>query len=251
MKQLEFQYGEESFPISVVKSKRKSLAISVGNDGTVKVKAPLGFSDEELLKWIKTKTAWIVRKRNEMLASATYQGTKKYVSGEKFLFLGEEYILEVRISDNRAGTVGIADNKLVVFVKEAEAVLATNDEKDVDGYQEIVVHYLTSWYEKQAHIQIPKRVRHYANIVGEPYSRIFIKNQKSRWGSCSSAKNLNFNWRLMMAPLPVLDYVVVHELCHLKQMNHSKDFWAEVEKVLPDYKERKKWLDDNGRLLRF
>ena len=108
---------------------------------------------------------------------------------------------------------------------------------------------LSGWYKKQAHIQIPKRVRHYANIVGEPFSRIFIKNQKSRWGSCSSARNLNFNWRLMMAPLTVLDYVVVHEISHLKQMNHSKEFWAEVEKVLPDYQEQKKWLDENGRLL--
>ena len=247
--QLEFQYGDETFFISVVKSRRKSLAISVESDGTVKVKAPLRFSDVELLKWVKTKTAWIVRKRNEMLASSIHLETRKYISGERFLFLGEEYCLEVRVSDGRAGAVGITEDKLVVFVKEAEAALAAGDEKDIAGYQKILADYLTFWYEKQAHIQIPKRVRYYANVVNEPFSRIFIKNQKSRWGSCSSARNLNFNWRLMMAPLPILDYVVVHELCHLKQMNHSKEFWAEVEKILPDYKERKKWLDENGRLL--
>lgn len=249
MKQLEFQYGDETFLISVVRSRRKSLAISVGSDGAVKVKAPQDFSDVELLKWIKTKTAWIIRKRNEMLESFVHQETRKYVSGEEIFFLGETYCLEIRVSESRAGTVGIAEDRLVVFVKEAEFRLATGDKEDIAKYQKIMLDYLTCWYEKQAHTQIPKRVRYYANIVNEPFSRIFIKNQKSRWGSCSSAKNLNFNWRLMMAPLFVLDYVVVHELCHLKQMNHSKEFWAEVEKVLPDYKERKKWLDENGKLL--
>lgn len=249
MTQLEFQYGEEGFLISVEKSKRKSLAISVGNDGAVKVKAPSGFSDAELLKWVKTKTAWIVRKRKEMLASSIHMETRKYISGEQFFFLGETYYLEVRVSESRAGTVGIAEDKLVIFLKEKEAILAEGDSGNIIRYQQIVREYLTAWYEKQAHIQIPKRVRYYATVVNETFSRIFIKNQKSRWGSCSSARNLNFNWRLMMAPLTVLDYVVVHELCHLKQMNHSNEFWTEVEKVLPDYKERKKWLDENGKLL--
>lgn len=248
-KHLEFQYGEETFCVTVEKSRRKSLAISVAGDGSVKVKAPQSLSDAELLKWIKTKTAWIVRKRNEMLESSVHQETRQYLSGEKFFFLGEEYCLEIRISESRAGTVGIAEDKLVVFVKETDAELADGDAGEKNKYQQLMKAYFTAWYEKQAHIQIPKRVRYYANIVGESYERIFIKNQKSRWGSCSSARNLNFNWRLMMAPITVLDYVVVHELCHLKQMNHSKEFWAEVENVLPDYKERKKWLDENGRLL--
>ena len=249
MKPLEFQYGEEIILISVEKSRRKSLAISVSDDGSVRVKAPQGLSDAELLKWIRTKTAWIIRKRNEMLASSVHKKPRKYILGEQFFFLGEKYCLEIRISESRAGTVGIAEDKLVVFIKEAEAALALGDANEIIKYQQVLNEYLTAWYEKQAHIQIPKRVRYYANVVNESYARVFIKNQKSRWGSCSSAGNLNFNWRLMMAPLTVLDYVVVHELCHLKQMNHSKEFWEEVEKTLPDYKERKKWLDENGRLL--
>lgn len=172
-----------------------------------------------------------------------YGEEKQFVSGEKFLFLGEEYTLEVRISEARAGIVGISEDKLVVFVKEDENC-------QPDSQKEAVSMALNAWYEKQAHIWIPRRVRHYASVVDEKYARIFIKNQKSRWGSCSSARNLNFNWRLIMAPIEVLDYVVVHELCHLKQMNHSEAFWAEVEKVLPDYEERKKWLDENGKWLR-
>jgi predicted metal-dependent hydrolase len=92
---------------------------------------------------------------------------------------------------------------------------------------------------------IPQRVRYYADIMGVTYGRITIRMQKSRWGSCSGKGNLNFNCLLMRTPETILDYVVVHELCHLKEMNHSPRFWAEVEKILPDYKERRKWLKDH------
>ena len=91
---------------------------------------------------------------------------------------------------------------------------------------------------------IPDKVKYYAEIMGVTYGRITIRNQKTRWGSCSSKGNLNFNCLLMLMPDKVLDYVVVHELCHLKQMNHSKKFWKEVERYMPDYKNYKKWLED-------
>lgn len=93
---------------------------------------------------------------------------------------------------------------------------------------------------------IPKRVSYYAEMIGVTYGRITIRNQKTRWGSCSAKGNLNFNCLLMLMPMEIIDYVVIHELCHRKEMNHSKRFWDEVEKVLPDYKERRKWLKENG-----
>lgn len=96
---------------------------------------------------------------------------------------------------------------------------------------------------------IPTRVAYYASQIGVTYGRITIRNQKTRWGSCSSKGNLNFNCLLMLAPPEVLDYVVVHELCHRKQMNHSKKFWSEVEKILPQYKEQERWLQEKGSLL--
>lgn len=93
---------------------------------------------------------------------------------------------------------------------------------------------------------IPERVEYFAKVIGVTYGKITVRNQKTRWGSCSSKGNLNFNCLLMLAPPEVLDYVVVHELCHRKQMNHSKAFWLEVEKVLPNYKEVRKWLKEEG-----
>lgn len=93
---------------------------------------------------------------------------------------------------------------------------------------------------------IPGRVAHFAPLVGVTYGRITVRNQRTRWGSCSSKGNLNFNCLLMLAPPGILDYVVVHELCHRKEMNHSPKFWAEVANVMPDYKERQKWLRTEG-----
>lgn len=98
----------------------------------------------------------------------------------------------------------------------------------------------------EASVQIPKRVAYFAEKLQVTYGRITIRNQRSRWGSCSGRGNLNFNCLLMLAPPEVLDYVVVHELCHRREMNHSDRFWCEVEKILPDYREQRRWLKENG-----
>lgn len=104
-------------------------------------------------------------------------------------------------------------------------------------------------YREAARSYFPERVQYYAGILHVTYGNITIRDQKTRWGSCSSRGNLNFNWRLMLAPPRVLDYVVVHELCHRKHMDHSPAFWQEVGNLLPDYKTLRKWLKDNGNTL--
>ena len=100
--------------------------------------------------------------------------------------------------------------------------------------------------KRQAAKIIPPRVRYYADLIGVEYGRIAIRYQKTRWGSCSGKHNLNFNCLLVNAPEEVLDYVIVHELCHIIEMNHSAKFWEQVGKVMPDYKKHRKWLKDNG-----
>ena len=230
-----FQYDTEEIEFTIVKSKRKSLSIAIQPDGNLLVKAPFYLSDSEILKWVKTKTAWIIRQRAKLKEQQDVNPPKQYITGEKFWYQGREYELEVRISTGRAGMVGIVEDKIILFAKIGESAQ--------------VQKILSGWYVQQAKTVIPKRVRHFAEQMGENHGNITIKNQKKRWGSCSSAKNLNFNWRLILAPEEVLDYVVVHELCHLRQMNHSKEFWHEVEMVLPNYKVHKKWLEMNGTLL--
>ena len=108
---------------------------------------------------------------------------------------------------------------------------------------------LTRRYIAAAKEYFPKRVEHYIRFTGGSYERITIRDQKTRWGSCSGRGTLSFNWRLMLAPPAILDYVVVHELCHLTCMNHSDAFWAKVEAVYPDFRTARKWLKDHGHEL--
>ena len=99
---------------------------------------------------------------------------------------------------------------------------------------------------ERAKIVFPERIRYYAKIMGVTYGKVTLREQKTRWGSCSSKGNLNFNCLLMLTPPEIIDYVVVHELCHRKEMNHSENFWNEVEKVIPDYKDSLQWLKNEG-----
>ena len=111
------------------------------------------------------------------------------------------------------------------------------------------IQVMDNRYRNAAKEYFTKRVEHYIQITGGTYTRITIRDQKTRWGSRSSSGTLSFNYRLMYAPLKVLDYVVVHELCHITHMNHSKEFWNMVASILPDYKESRNWLKEHGREL--
>ncbi len=184
-------------------------------------------------------------------------------------YIEMEFHMKVKVIRSNRKTISIQVNTdLTVTVRVPE--YATN--KDIDK----ILHDKESWIMKhmeqireqnvryessglkhltKAEIEdladkalkyIPQRVEYFSKIVGVDYGRITIRNQRTRWGSCSSKGNLNFNCLLMLTPTEVIDYVVVHELCHRKEMNHSKNFWIEVEKVIPDYKRSVKWLKNEG-----
>lgn len=129
--------------------------------------------------------------------------------------------------------------------KHIEKIKETKERFEAEPTEKLTREKVIALAEEALKV-IPERVEYFAKVIGVTYGKITIRNQKTRWGSCSSKGNLNFNCLLMLAPPEVLDYVVVHELCHRKQMNHSKAFWLEVEKVLPDYKEVRKWLKEEG-----
>lgn len=129
--------------------------------------------------------------------------------------------------------------------KHIEKIKKTKERFEAEPTEKLTREKVIALAEEALKV-IPERVEYFAKVIGVTYGKITIRNQKTRWGSCSSKGNLNFNCLLMLAPPEVLDYVVVHELCHRKQMNHSKAFWLEVEKVLPNYKEVRKWLKEEG-----
>ncbi len=144
-----------------------------------------------------------------------------------------------------------AKKDILSFVEEKRPWIEAHLKKLLEKQQQAKNNQLLSHQEiselaEKALDVIPKKVKHYAELMGVSYGRITIRNQRTRWGSCSSKGNLNFNCLLMLTPEVVIDYVVVHELCHLKEMNHSKAFWSQVKDVLPHYREQKKWLKEHG-----
>lgn len=143
------------------------------------------------------------------------------------------------------------DAEIWEFLKEKENWILTHLEKVQERRKELKTIEKLSVTEihKLADLAlkvISVKVKHYAGLMNVQYGRITIRNQKTRWGSCSSKGNLNFNCLLMLAPDEVVDYVVIHELCHLIEMNHSKAFWQQVEQIMPDYKKHRKWLKEHG-----
>ena len=148
------------------------------------------------------------------------------------------------VSDNRARQ--ILSSKESWIIKKYTELKKARENMPVSSLTPLQKKALEQRYRQAAKEYFPSRVAYYEQIIGVTHASIRIRDQKTRWGSCSSKGNLNFNWRLMLAPPRVLDYVVVHELCHRKEMNHSKAFWDAVETVLPDYVQLLKWLKDNG-----
>jgi predicted metal-dependent hydrolase len=174
---------------------------------------------------LREKEDWIRSAQQKILS----RKPKKVAEGV-YLYLGKEYPLQIRPGQKELIEVG---DKLYI---------ASFNEKYLKTY-------LTSWYKQQARKIIVQRVNHYAKIAGLSFRSIALTSAETRWGSCSSNKTLNFNWKLVMAPIEVIDYVVTHELAHLTQLNHSRSFWETVRKMYPLYREYRTWLRRNGHLL--
>ncbi len=232
------QYRGENIEYSLVQSRRKTISISVEPDQKVLVKAPIQASREQIQKIVEKKVSWIARKREEMAKCQTKK--QDLADGRKLWYQGKAYSLQIIIEKDTMNEKAdcrtcLCGEKLKVYVKQ--------------GQEEEIRQNLMQWYYAEAGKWISQRVEYFNKDLKEYINRICIKDQKSRWGSCSSKKNLNFNWRIIQAPPEVADYVVVHEMCHLRQMNHSPQFWAEVAGILPDYKERRQWLREKGQRL--
>jgi len=217
-------------PYKIIRSKRKTIALIVEPDGRLVVRAPKRVSDREIQRLVKHKEKWIRKKLGEVQKNNELLKSKSFVDGETFWYLGKNYPLK------------IVDDLQPTLVLGRKFYLARRA-------REYAQEMFTEWYREQARAEVTRRADYYTNRHGLQYRRIRITSARTRWGSCSSTGNLNFTWRLVMAPPGVIDYVVAHEVAHLKIKNHSKSFWVLVERIMPDYKRYKTWLKENGRRL--
>lgn len=218
-------------PERIIRTKRKSIALQITDEGVLIVKAPTDVDDRTIEKVILKHKSWIKKKMEYVERRDPRFSKREFVNGESFLYLGRYYKLE------------IVEGQKEPLKLEDRFYLSKNA---LPYAKEVFIN----WYKEKAYEKISERVDWYARMVGFKYNRVNITDAEKRWGSCSSKGNLNFSWRLIMAPLRVVDYVVVHELAHLEIRNHSKDFWIKVKTIMPDYKEYEEWLKKYGYLLR-
>ncbi|WP_041082632.1 M48 family metallopeptidase [Thermotoga profunda] len=215
----------------IIRSDRKTIAIQIKDDATLIVKAPFGVSEDIIQKVVIKHKNWIERRIKEILERDPKTLNKEFVNGEGFLYLGRYY-------------------KLYIVDKQDISLVFNNGFYLSKDYLPKAREIFINWYKKKAFDKISERVEIYAKKRGFIYSKIRISDAKTRWASCSSKGTLSFSWRLIMAPLSVIDYVVIHELVHLEEKNHKRNFWIKVKMLMPDYEKYKDWLKQNGYLLK-
>lgn len=216
---------------NIIKSERKTLSLIIEHDGKVVVRAPKFLTDYEIKKFIFNKKDWIISK----LINIKPIKEKTYTDGEKFLYLGKYYKLII-IEGNYG--VGIQDDFLYISLK-----------KDFLNNITLKKEMILKWYKNEAKRIINERLKYYSRIMKLNYGKVYIRDQKTRWGSCSGKNNLSFNFRIIMAPMRKIDYIIVHELAHIIYKHHQKTFWEYVSRYCDDYLESRRWFKENGNKL--
>jgi predicted metal-dependent hydrolase len=215
------------------KKRKKTISLTVENDGSVVVRAPSHLPTATVEKFVNEKKPWIDKKLRQITSERRENRPREFVSGETFLYLGGHYPLQV------AATPG-----------QRRPLDFTEDTFYLDGQcQEKAKDLFVTWYKEQAIRILRDRLHIYSHIMHLFPRRERISSARHQWGRCSSRDTLSFSWRLIMAPLSVIDYIVVHELAHVKEKNHSPKFWKIVETTLPDHRHQRDWLKKHGYLL--
>ena len=215
------------FVAEVIRTARiKSARLQV-DEGAVSIIVPDALADVRIEKLLKDKTRWI-KEKLYLYQQTMPVSSREFVSGEAFPYLGRNYRL--KIESGAFQPVKLKQGRLVVTLPKEVAT------------PQLVRNALVRWYRLQAQQRFAEKVLRYAKVVGVSPTAVDIKTFKSRWGSCNIKGEVQFHWKVILAPHRIVDYVVVHELCHLKHHDHSPVFWKSVERVIPDYLECKEWL---------
>lgn len=222
-------YLGETIRFEIKYKNRTSVGMTIDSYGNVEVQAPKGTSEEKVLHLIEEKWELIQQKLKEMKDRLHGPQKKLYGDGEGFLYLGNTYPIQI-FHDKNIGQdyVVFEGDTLQIYVKKLE------DEK--------IRQALKRFYYQECKALVEKSIENYKSYFKTKPRSILISDSKTTWGTCDSRQKLTFNWRLAMAPREVVDYVVVHEMCHMVHLNHDRSFWRLVGKIMPDYKEKENWL---------
>ncbi len=222
-----------SYQLIRSRKRRKTISLHIKEDGKIVVYAPYRTPKWEIEKFFNEKESWIVEKRSEKERSIK-EAEKAFISGEKFLFLGELYPLEIQ-DNNKEPPLKLSFGKFVL------------DKNHIEEARDLFI----KWYKEEAKERIIGRIDYYSKRLQLFPKGVKITSAKYRWGSCSRDDRLSFSWRMIMASFSIIDYILIHELVHIKEKNHSKRFWNYLESVHPDHKKHRLWLKENGNSLWF
>ena len=219
------------FQVEVVRTDRKrSASIRLLGD-LVKVSVPMTLSDSRIRDLVTKRTPWIKNKLQEQ-SDRPITPPKEYVSGETVTYLGKNYRLKVLIGEQPS------------IKLRRGYVEATVTKTDIDT-KNTIRSLLEHWYRSLAENLLGEKTVRLASVIGVNPASVTVKNYKSRWGSCSTKGDISYNWRIILAPHSIVDYVVVHELCHMLEHNHSSKYWKHVERHVPNWRECREWLKHN------
>lgn len=214
--------------INVIRSPRKkSMHIVIERDGTVSVQVPENIEDERILSILKSKEYEIHKKLLNWKELNKEHIERQYVSGQSFMYLGKNYNLHLVVGQKRN-----------LIFKDGKFLLSNKSLSPRDAF--------VKFYKKQAKLKIEERLLLYQNTVNKLPGKVEIRELPTRWASCTPAGNIYFNWKCVMGPMVVLDYLIIHELVHLEHPNHSRIFWDKVSTICPNYQQQETWLKRNG-----
>ncbi len=211
-------------------SNRKTLNISVERDRSIIVRAPHYLTADKIDKIVQSKRQWIKEKLNHAQKYPLVAESKEFISGETLMYLGKNY-------------------QLLIVDEEFDGIEFDQRFKISKANQPKANELFKKWYLKQALIKIEPLATKFAKSLGVQYNQFKTSEMKYRWGSCTPANNIIFNWRIIKAPMYVLEYLIAHELVHLIENNHTPRFWNILSIQVPNYEKAKNWLKKNGQLL--
>ena len=232
------QFGGTTIWYEVIRrTGRKSVSVVVDPDDGVQVVAPTQAKAGYLANVVERRAAWIVQKLADIDRVARPL-KRDFVNGERYHYLGRQYELQL--------ANGVQRRPAQVKLKSGQFVVTANIGRSAAKRRIVVRSALTEWYREHAAIRLDERVHLYADKLGLNPGKLLIRQPRKRWASCDKNGNLRFHWRLIMAPMLLVDYVVAHELCHLKHLDHSPAYWRMLRSVMPDFERRRERLRLTG-----